>query len=394
MLSRTSLAPNRFWFRQQILQELLLSLRCLILTANDGSHEWHKHFENIIRIHHVSVLRTVEKQGWLQDWETSPFRTFDLCWGLGVLYMSQTTGQEPYLDREALADDPAKARLCKFLLKMSGLQPKLSEACLLELTLVYIQSGRESQALERLATYTPLFPYSENPELIGYAGLICYRLWKDDNEHNARYLVEGLEHLKASLLLYPHNSMFLQLYVEMCDAKDDLEGLERLLGTLLDKAPDDFYILKHACHFYWTHTREDYFWFPLAIKLYQIDPLLDLHILQYVALIAFDEETNGTLVSPTHLCCQLLEILATRLEHSPSDRHGWELLIDYTRLMAQSSSFLSFRSDIWVASTRQEWWPHFFASHVENDRTIEDFYTTWLQLMETSMDASDAMVLD
>jgi hypothetical protein len=42
--------------------------------------------------------------------------------------------------------------------------------------------GDMEEALDRLNNYITIRPYMDDPELIGYAGMICYKLWKDRNE--------------------------------------------------------------------------------------------------------------------------------------------------------------------------------------------------------------------
>lgn len=76
-------------------------------------------------------------------------------------------------------------------------------------------------AYERLASFIMLSPYNENPALIGYAGLLCHLLARQETIHEMKLKYEGyaLVHLFESLRIDSENSSFLALYIDVLPTK-------------------------------------------------------------------------------------------------------------------------------------------------------------------------------
>lgn len=70
-------------------------------------------------------------------------------------------------------------RILKLLLKLSGLQQVVHQNTLLELSLYHIKYDEIGNAYERLTSFIPIHPYSENPLLVGYTGIIAYLLYQE-----------------------------------------------------------------------------------------------------------------------------------------------------------------------------------------------------------------------
>ena len=75
-------------------------------------------------------------------------------------------------------------KILKLLLKLSGLQQVVRQDTLLELSLYHIKYDEIGNAYERLTSFIPIHPYSENPLLVGYTGIIAYMLYQQTSISN------------------------------------------------------------------------------------------------------------------------------------------------------------------------------------------------------------------
>ncbi|KAJ3177651.1 hypothetical protein HDU87_004404 [Geranomyces variabilis] len=108
----------------------------------------------------------------------------------------QNLDHEDVQIRSKTAGVDSARRMLKFLAQMSAVEPNLSHELLEELTFYYLRFGMYEEAYNRLQGYISSYPYNENARLVGYAGLVCYMLWRQEAtrvvDHADREEDEGL----------------------------------------------------------------------------------------------------------------------------------------------------------------------------------------------------------
>ncbi|KAI0050181.1 hypothetical protein FA95DRAFT_1555881 [Auriscalpium vulgare] len=132
-----------------------------------------------------AILAQCKEVAWKDLWKT----------GLSLLGDSPTATDHKRLD---------------FLRTMLLQHPDERLAILQELILLLITSGRDREALDELELYLPSLPYSDNPVLHTYAGLICLHLAQPEpdsseapKQFDAARLRDAQGHLERAQLLDP-----------------------------------------------------------------------------------------------------------------------------------------------------------------------------------------------
>ena len=238
----------------------------------------------------------------------------------------------------------------------------------MELTLACIKADLLKEALERLDTYIPLVPYSENSKLIGYAGLIAYTLWKRD-EQVIRYRRKAVDCFQSALRLDSHaSSYFLNYLVLLMSSNDrDREELIYILEplTLRIEASDNFCLLA-LYKLYRQLDRPQTSWMPLAYQLCKSNPMIDVDILVGLAETVFDSIPVFKIPFD-----DMMDLLATRIEYDKADLLVW-------RCIVQFNTFLSNHQVQTVWQDRVKWWPEYLALQDHPEKEMARLHKHWI----------------
>lgn len=107
--------------------------------------------------------------------------------------------------------------------------------------------GREREALERLETYIPMFPYNTNAKIVGYAGLMAMSLARSDQSYTT-----ALAYLIQSIGLDPKNSYFIHWIMVILEQRQDYEQMETIINELHSANPNEFFIMSNRFHLYFN----------------------------------------------------------------------------------------------------------------------------------------------
>ena len=302
---------NSFWFKWEVQNERLEMIRDKIL---EGKELDSKEVGRLIDSYNTSSVDKISI-----NTNQLPYTPFpEYCWSLGC-YILMNHGN--------------LKQLTNFLLQMSGIQHKLQENSLVELTLVSIKSNQLKEALERLETYIPLVPYGENSKLVGYAGLIAYALWRRDTAM-MRYHRAATEFLQNSIRLNAQDcSYFLKYLVLLMSSKetDRQELIYFLEGMTVSSS--DYYCTAALYKLYREDDRSPSTWIPLAYKLCVTNPMINQNVLLDVAYSVF-----STNIPPHELSGidhqVVMELLATRIEYDKTNLLVWKCMMDNLHLLS------------------------------------------------------------
>ncbi|TPX58900.1 hypothetical protein PhCBS80983_g02865 [Powellomyces hirtus] len=322
-------------------------------------------------------------------------------------------------------------QLLKFLAQMSSVEPKLSPELLQEMTFYYIRFGMCEEAYNRLQGYISSYPYSEDASLVGYAGMLCYILWRqegqrmrDDHEERdadsggyygsqydsqnpwgnsqslnsgygwpsqqsstfgslnvddslsfqaegdlaSRHYSNALQYFEASLHLDYHNDMVLFHYVKLILAAGDVTTAKEKIERFIKENTSNPNGYRYLLQLH--HTRlhgPSTEWIPIAYRLLEIDPVCDAR-LAIKPLVEYFEADYAT-SGNIQACQTIVNILGERLDHEQGTTWMWKTLAQNLRHLRQANC--PFGDDLWI--DRPNWWPSYhFDSHCEAMQNTED----------------------
>ncbi|KAJ3326270.1 hypothetical protein HDV06_000146 [Boothiomyces sp. JEL0866] len=166
----------------------------------------------------------------------------------------------------------------------------INQRNLLELALFSIKYDDILTIHDKLAGFISLYPYNEDAELLGYAGIISLLVYQ--RKRQTRFITQAVQLLKSSIILSPNN-MFI-------DVLQDIMEEEEFIEYLLKLPKDDVVVLKLG------EIQKDF------SAIVEIDPICDLKI--FISHVMQLEKK------------QMIERLADRLEY---ENHSlcWKLMI-------------------------------------------------------------------
>ncbi|KAJ3272994.1 hypothetical protein HDV01_004900 [Terramyces sp. JEL0728] len=166
----------------------------------------------------------------------------------------------------------------------------INQRNLLELTLFSVKYNEIVSINDKLAGFISLYPYNEDSELLGYAGLVSLLVYQKKKQ--SRYITQAIQLLKSSISLSA-NMMFMNILQDIMKEDDFVEYLSRL--------PRDINVLLKV-----GEMKNDY------STLIEFDPVCDLKIF-FSHINQLDKRT-------------MITKLADRLEYENNAR-CWKLLI-------------------------------------------------------------------
>ncbi|KAJ3169170.1 hypothetical protein HDU88_000963 [Geranomyces variabilis] len=311
--------------------------------------------------------------------------------------------------RKAAGVDSAR-RMLKFLAQMSAVEPNLSHELLEELTFYYLRFGMYEEAYNRLQGYISSYPYNENARLVGYAGLVCYMLWRQEakrvvdhaereedegflgsqtwgssqlsytssygwsqqtvpaNEEApsvqpegdlaSRHYSNAIQHFELSLFLDSSNDMVLFHYLKLMLAAGDVAAATTKITKFIEENPLNPNGYRYFLTLHHTTTKvASETWIPLAYKSLELDPVSD----ERVALRPLVEFFEAEYLADNNIeaCQTIVNVLAARLDHGEGKGWMWRALGDNLARLRKVEA--SFHDDVWAE--RENWWPslHFQA---------------------------------
>ncbi|KAJ3144524.1 hypothetical protein HDU89_008206 [Geranomyces variabilis] len=310
--------------------------------------------------------------------------------------------------RKAAGVDSAR-RMLKFLAQMSAVEPNLSHELLEELTFYYLRFGMYEEAYNRLQGYISSYPYNENARLVGYAGLVCYMLWRQEatrvvdhaeredeglfgsqtwgssqlsytssyawsqqtvlandeapsvqpeGDLASRHYSNAIQHFELSLFLDSSNDMVLFHYLKLMLAAGDVAGATTKITKFIEENPLNPNGYRYFLTLHHTTTKvASETWIPLAYKLLELDPVSD----ERVALRPLVEFFEAEYLAENNIeaCQTIVNVLAARLDHGEGKRWMWRALGENLARLRKVEA--SFHDDVW--DERENWWPslHFQA---------------------------------
>ncbi|KAJ3159277.1 hypothetical protein HDU86_001880 [Geranomyces michiganensis] len=354
----------------------------------------------------------------------------------GGLLLPSSLGEQEKDEENEDEDGPARRaagvdsarRMLKFLAQMSAVESTLvgyersafvtlspvgisiiyrylkkSPELLEEMTFYYLRFGMYEDAYNRLQGYISSYPYNENARLVGYAGLVCYMLWKQeatrvvdhaDREDEgffgsqtwgssqqsysssygwsqqsvsgnvdaptvqpegdlaSRHYSNAIQHFELSLFLDPSSDMILFHYLKLMLAAGDVAAATAKISKFIIENPSNPNGYRYFLTLHNTTSRvSSETWIPYAYKLLELDPVSDERV-ALKPLVAFFEAEYAA-VNNIEACHTIVDVLATRLDHGDGEVWMWRALGENLARLRKAEA--PFQNDVWVE--RENWWP-------------------------------------
>ncbi|KAI8589016.1 hypothetical protein BDZ88DRAFT_169600 [Geranomyces variabilis] len=322
----------------------------------------------------------------------------------------QNVDHEDDQARRKAAGVDSSRRMLKFLAQMSAVEPNLSHELLEELTFYYLRFGMYEEAYNRLQGYISSYPYNENARLVGYAGLVCYMLWRQEatrvvdyaereedeglfgsqtwgssqlsytssygwsqqtvlandeapsvqpeGDLASRHYSNAIQHFELSLFLDSSNDMVLFHYLKLMLAAGDVAAATTKITKFIEENPLNPNGYRYFLTLHYTTTKvASETWIPLAYKLLELDPVSDERVALRPLVDFFEAEYLAE--NNIEACQTIVNVLAARLDHGEGKRWMWRALGENLARLRKVET--SFHDEVWVE--RENWWPslHFQA---------------------------------
>ncbi|KAJ3292126.1 hypothetical protein HK104_005550 [Borealophlyctis nickersoniae] len=306
-------------------------------------------------------------------------------------------GQEDEWDVEQRRETgEKKARdAVKFLVRMSGVEEKLSEELLLEITLYQMRFGLFEQAYERLQSYLPLYPYNENAALLGYAGVLCYLMWQHENarvwreagttdrgltndmggegekaptfegDFASRHYSEAMQHFESAFQVAKDgdasdgNDFFLFCYLKLMIAAGDKTGALKKVKEYVTRYPNSLNGLRYLISLARQQGEHPSEWIPHARTFLQLDPVSDPAVALVPLVEALEATTNSGDANELQVSVNVVALLANRLDYDAGDEWMWAKLVEHLRVVRKAGEE---PADDFLWQDRRSWWPSFHFS--------------------------------
>ncbi|KAI9034291.1 hypothetical protein DFJ74DRAFT_715515 [Hyaloraphidium curvatum] len=219
--------------------------------------------------------------------------------------------------------EDGERRAARWLLHVMSLrmQPQMKQDVLLELAVSLAASGQVEEALRQLQSYLGQEPYAKNAMLHGHAGLLYYKLWRqelagsgeewslqpefsqavalEDESPRAQELRQNaVEAFKSSLGLDVRNDLFVAHLVQLLELEKQHAEIVALLCRFIEKDPANILAYRHYFSFLHRHRDEVGFDSPSAVEwrlaYFHLDPAADLRF----TLLPLFEHWNALLSQP------------------------------------------------------------------------------------------------
>ncbi|ORX98581.1 hypothetical protein K493DRAFT_336106 [Basidiobolus meristosporus CBS 931.73] len=261
-----------------------------------------------------------------------------------------------------------------------------------------IQQGSVQEAYGTIMGYIYHSPFSENPLIHGYAGMLSAYLAEKDNTRRSQSFVrssqsmdpygnaddepsdsqapiqrnvsEAIKHFEKACALDNSNDMFTRCMVELLFKSGQRDEAITLMEEFCKKNPTNPTIQHMLFSTLYAEFPNDHSkWIDHAKQCARLDPACDLEsiiqpIVQHYEMVISKQVASESV--PTRL--EILRLLATRIDYGASEMWVWEKTVETLMHIKKKPSVSDADAEIW--KDRLSWWSSFLFLRLPTPSTL------------------------